>query len=359
MNFANRINQVRQILKEKDCQALLVENPIDIFYLTGQYVSTGKLLINSHDAILLIDGRYYETCKKNAPCTVLQTPENTLASVLIEPYENVESVGFDAEHTTYRSFVDLAKVIQPSVSLIAINSPVKKIREKKDAEEIALLKEAALLGSQGYDYVCNILREGISEDEVALELEYFWRKKGGRGVAFEPIIAFGSNSSMPHYRAGQARLVKGQSVLIDIGVNYKHYHSDMTRVVFFGEPDPKILEIYQIVLQAQEAALKNCRPEIRIGDLDEIARSTIGQHGYRDQFSHSLGHGIGLEIHEYPLLRNKPPEQDQILQSGMVITIEPGIYLPDVGGVRIEDTVVITDDGYQDLTLRSKEVRIL
>lgn len=359
--FMNRLNRLRNELNKQVCQAILIENPLDIFYLTKQHLSTGKMLITKNDAILLVDGRYYETCKKSASCTVLLTPEITLLG-LLQQHADITTLAFDSDHTSYRNFLDLEKLtaeLKHSCKLIPMSSPIKKLREIKDEEEIATLRNAAELGSQGFDHVCSLLKEGISEEELAFELELFWRKRGGRGLAFDPIIAFGPNSSMPHYRAGSTHLTKGQCVLIDIGVIYQDYHSDMTRVVFFGDPDPKVLEIYEIVLKAQLEALQHCRAGVRVGDLDEAARSIIGNYGYRDKFTHSLGHGIGLEIHEYPLLRNKPPEQDCILEAGMVVTIEPGIYLPDIGGVRIEDTVVITADGYEDLTQRPKEIKII
>jgi len=204
-----------------------------------------------------------------------------------------------------------------------------------------------------------MLKEGISENELAIELEIFWKRRGSKAIAFDPIIAFGSNSSMPHYRVGQRKLNTGEAVLIDIGVNLNHYHSDMTRVVFFGDPDPKIASIYEIVLKAQELALENCRPGTPIAELDASARTYIEQKGYGENFTHSLGHGVGLEIHELPLIRSQSPGADTQLEEGMVVTIEPGIYLPGIGGVRIEDTVAITRDGYENLTNRSKELSII
>lgn len=233
MDYISRINRLRQNLQEIACQAILIENTLDIFYLTGQKLSLGKLVVTAEDAYLLVDSRYYESCAKSAPCTVLLTPDNTAAKLLIQ--HGVETLGFDSDHTSYRSYLDFEAVLKEhssAIKLIPLSNPIKKLREVKDLKEIELLREAAHLGSLGFDYVCSLLSEGISEEEVAVELEIFWRRKGGQGVAFDPIIAFGANSSMPHYRAGKTRLAKGQCVLIDIGVHYQNYHSDMTRVVF-------------------------------------------------------------------------------------------------------------------------------
>ena len=270
-----------------------------------------------------------------------------------------QRLGFPSEDTTYQRYTQLKKSLdEASISLIAIENPVRRLRTIKDSDELARLREAASLGSLGYDLVVDLLEEGITEQELAHALEIFWLKQGGKKLAFDPIIAFGSNSSQPHYRAGNTKLEKGQPVLIDIGVTLNDYHSDMTRVVFYGEPSNLMRKIYGIVKDAQAAALALCRPGTTVGELDNAARQLIAQTGYGEQFSHSLGHGLGLEVHEPPTLRNKPPFNDIVLQPGMVITIEPGVYLPDTGGVRIEDSVVITADGYEDLTQRSKELRI-
>lgn len=174
-------------------------------------------------------------------------------------------------------------------------------------------------------------------------------KKGGQGVAFEPIIAFGENSAIPHHRASETRLSQGMTVLIDIGVKWKGYHSDMTRTLFWGEPPEIMREIYDIVQEAQMRALTICKPGTLIGELDSAARDYITSKGYGEKFLHSLGHGVGLEIHEWPLIRKREPYQSLPLQAGMVITIEPGIYLSNIGGVRIEDTIVITPTGYEIL----------
>jgi len=273
--------------------------------------------------------------------------------VTSEKFSFVKRLGFDSASTSYNSYTALAKQLKESgIQLFPLENPVIKMREVKEEHEIALLREAAALGSQGYDTVCSLLKEGITEKEVATELEIFWKRKGGEGIAFEPIIAFGKNSSMPHYHPGDTQLKKGDNVLIDIGVTLNHYQSDMTRVVFFGDPNPKLLEINAIVTKAQALALELCRPGTTIGELDDAARNHIKAHGYGEQFPHSLGHGIGLAVHESPILRNRHPYQDQILKAGMVITIEPAIYLPGIGGIRLEDSIAITDTGYENLTKR-------
>lgn len=261
-------------------------------------------------------------------------------------------MGFDAENTSYQEYLEWQKKMKPlGLSLLPLDNPIKLLRMIKDPEEILLLRQAAQLGCKGYDFVCSLLKEGVTEAELAVELEIFWKRQGAKGLAFEPIIAFGANGSMPHYRSGDTTLKNGMSVLIDIGVNDRHYHSDMTRVIFYGEPSPEIVKIHEIVVKAQQLAIDLCRPGTLIGELDKAARGYITEQGYGDYFTHSLGHGVGLEIHEAPWIRQASSWAKMPLQEGMVITIEPGIYLNGVGGVRVEDTLLITSSGHEILTV--------
>jgi Xaa-Pro aminopeptidase len=358
-----RLKKLEQSLEGLSCDALLIEDPINLYYLVGIELSEGKILIHKNGSHLIVDSRYYEACLKKSPIPVVLSKVDILIELLrSKDFSFISKFGFNNEKTTYKRYLELRSILVKTgrkIELLPLETPVEKLRIIKDQDEIKTLREAADLGSEGFDFVCSILKEGITEAEVAMELEIFWKRKGSKGLAFDPIIAFGPNSSMPHYRAGNVSLKQGDAVLIDIGVNWKHYHSDMTRVVFFGQPDPKINQIYQIVKKAQELSLQLCKPKTTIAQLDDAARGYITSQGFGDQFTHNLGHGVGLEIHEAPGLRNISPQGDVLLKPGMVITIEPGIYLSDVGGVRIEDTVVITDEGHENLTKRSKDITII
>lgn len=366
MDVKKRIKRLQRFLEEQKIDAIIIDNPLNLFYLTEQEVSAGILLVSQTKARLLVDNRYFEVCKKKSPLPVSLLKEKALEKLLLsKSCEAVSTLAFDSDATSYQKALKLMEIAQKISSskrkagrleLIPLDHPIKTLRSIKDEDEIRALKKAAELGSEGYDFVCSLLKPGITEIEVATELEIFWKRKGSKGLAFESIIAFGANSSMPHYKAGRIKLKKNQPVLIDIGVNYGHYHSDMTRVPFVGEPSAKLREIYAVVLQAQEEALKLCLPGTKISTLDAAARAVIDSHGYKHHFTHSLGHGIGLEIHELPFIKGTSDEE---LQPGMVITIEPGIYLPDIGGIRIEDTVVITHSGHLNLTNRPKDILIL
>lgn len=348
MNYQSRLKKLQDRLAAYECSALLIEHPVNLLYLTGFELSAGKLLIAEGSITLFVDGRYYEHCQQACPCPVVLFEEASF----IKSLNSHDVIGFDSTHTTHQNVLRLEKWTSESsdVALKAIDNPVQTIRAIKDADEIALMNKAAQLNVAGVEFVCSILKEGISEVEVAVELELFWKRHGGRKLSFDPIIAFGPNSSMPHYRAGNTKLASGMPVLIDIGVTLNHYQSDMTRVVFFGPANPKLQEIYEIVEEAKEQALALCHPGTTVGELDAAARNYISEKGYGSNFTHSLGHGIGLETHETPILANRPPYADQVLAPGLVITIEPGIYVPGLGGIRLEDTIVITDNGYDILT---------
>jgi Xaa-Pro aminopeptidase len=356
MNYAIRLEHLRKLLRELPCDALVIEHPVDLLYLTGVELSTGKLLLSLTDACLIVDGRYYERSQHQTLYPVSLLKENLLKEWLFD--NAIHRLGFDQQHTTYHAYLALMEISAKAkeqtfnLDIVPINAPIQQLRLIKDEDEIVRLRKAAHLGYQGYEFVLSLLREGITESELALELEFFWKKRGAHRLAFDSIIAFGANSSMPHYRAGSTPLIRHTSVLIDIGVVLDHYHSDMTRVIFFGNPPPLMKTIYSIVEEAKNQALALCRPGTLIGDLDRAARGWIASKGYGDYFTHSLGHGIGLDIHEPPIIREIGMYRDLPLQAGMVITIEPGIYLPQEGGVRLEDTILVTENGYENLTVK-------
>lgn len=358
MSYHTRLHNLQKNLQKMSCDALLVDDKTDLYYLTGLDLSAGILLAHTKGALLFVDSRYIELCRKNCPFPVelIETPN--IASILAKPeLAFIQRLAFDSEKTSYKAHERLAKSIK--IELVPLDAPLKWQRMIKDEDEINTLRDAASLGSQGFDFLCSFLREGITEHECAIELEIFWKRLGSKNVAFDPIIAFGTHTSMPHYRVGNEPLKPGHIVLLDIGVNLKHYHSDMTRIAFFGKPDTRLLAIHAIVQKAQAAALALCLPGNTIGSIDSAARDLIAAHGHGAHFTHSLGHGVGLDIHEYPTIKKTAPFEQMPLSPGMVITIEPGIYLPDIGGVRIEDTIVITKDGYENLTKRSTDPVLL
>ncbi|MFT4552191.1 MAG: Xaa-Pro aminopeptidase [Chlamydiales bacterium] len=363
MDYSQRITLLQDYLKKQNLDNLLIDDPIDLFYLTGVSLSLGRIVITQNTARLFVDGRYFESCQKSSPVPTKLSDKNAFLKFLSSSQKGPMTLGFDSKYTSFSAFQALSELLsknsQTDISLVPVESPLRDIRCIKESEEILSLKKAAKLGSRGFDYACTLLKENISEKEIATELEIFWKREGSDKIAFDINVSFGANSSMPHHRAGSSMLREGDTVLMDIGVTLNNYNSDMTRVVFFGRADPEILKIYNIVQKAQETALELCRPGMPIGELDKISRKVIEDAGYGKYYTHSLGHGIGLEVHEFPIIKSSAPYSESTLAAGMAITIEPGIYLPKRGGVRIEDTVVITEDSYENLTLRPKDPVVL
>lgn len=345
-----RIKKVQKALKSFGGDALIVQNSADLFYLTGIELSSGTLVILQDAARLFVDGRYVEKCKNFGAVDAVLTMPGDIAAYC----KKCTSVGFDADATTYRAYTALLDVKK---SLIPLHKPVEKIRAVKEAGEIKAMERAAKLCMKGFDFLCGQIRTGVSEKALARSLEIFWLSNGGQKLSFDPIIAFGKNSSMPHYRPQDTKLKVGDVVLLDIGVVLDGYASDITRVLFYGKPNPKLLHIYDIVQSAKEKAFNACKPGITASSLYAAAAKVIDKAGYKDAFLHGLGHGIGLDVHEQPILRATATET--YMQASMVVTLEPGIYLPGLGGVRLEDMVVVTKTGCRALTTTPKEKIIL
>lgn len=336
-----RIKKLQDHLKKENLDVLLVEDTFNILYLTGLEMSAGQVLISQNDATLFVDGRYIERAKKESPIPVKPIEELS--------YDGIKTLGFNSETLTYQKYEKLPN----SATLVPCNNPIKNIlRIVKDPDEIAILKKAGEHGSKGLDHLLTLIKEGVTEQQLQDAVSIFWLTHGIHKRSFDPIIAFGPHSAIPHHETSSRKLQKGDTILIDMGVIHKHYCSDMTRTLFFGEPPPEMKKVYNIVKEAQEKALALCKPGTQICDLDKTARDHIDSQGYGKQFVHRLGHGVGLDIHEAPNVRE---DTNFPLTPGMVITIEPGIYIPNLGGVRIENTVVITETGYDDFTNRSTE----
>lgn len=321
----------------------MIENPIDLFYLTRLSLSKGILVITDKRAELFVDGRYFEAAQKQKDLTVRLYEKNSWAKYL------KGSIGFDSTFTSFAQY-EMLKSSWPEVMWKPLESPLKQMRAKKNPEEIAALKRAAELTAKGIQHIKSLLKEGISEEELAFSFEFFCRKNGASGLSFDPIIAFGENSAYPHYRTGKALLKKGDIVLMDVGCVVDHYRGDLTRVEFFGKADPRIDHFFQVVKKAHDKAVQAARPGIKVGQLDRMVRDEFRKEGMEEYFLHSLGHGIGLETHEYPRLRDQGEDGETLLEPGMVVTIEPGLYQAGLGGVRYEDMILVTDQGSINLS---------
>ncbi|MBI2743009.1 MAG: aminopeptidase P family protein [Chlamydiales bacterium] len=341
-----RLKALIDKLQKEKVDGCIVESPVDLHYLTGLSLSLGTLCIFKGESCLFVDGRYIQTAKEKSPVAVEMLEGKNLHSFLQRCAP--KNIAFDAETTTYAEFEKLGSRF-PKVKLTPYPGLLKELRLIKDSFELDAMRRSAALLWKGYRYLQKRVRKGVSEIELAREFEFFCRENGAEKLSFDPIIAFGKNSAMPHYRAGETLLKSGDIVLIDIGVQVDSYCSDMTRTLFFGTPDPKLKKWQAIVKESHDAALKICKAGVRAGALDEAAREVMKREGVEEYYLHSLGHGVGLEIHEYPRLKSTGVDKDLLLKPGMVITVEPGLYLSGKGGIRYEDTIIVTKSGYENL----------
>ncbi len=346
-NFSKkRIEELMNQLPSFGAEACFIDSPADLFYLTGIALSHGLLIVTQKEARLFVDGRYIQVATEKSPVPVALEEKKAILEYLEQ--KKAKKIAFDSDATHHSQFLKLSSWL-PTKELLPIASPLKQQRLIKDKQESVIMRKAAKIAWQGFLHIRKKLKKGITESDLALEFEIFCRKKGAQKLSFDPIIAFGKNSAMPHYRPTNAKLKQGDIVLIDVGVVVDGYCSDMTRTVFFGKGDPLLVRWAKIVHDAQKAALKLCKPGTKLGDLDRAAREVMKKEGVEKHFIHSLGHGVGIEIHEWPRIKAGGDDQNVLLKPGMAITIEPGLYLPGKGGIRYEDTILITSTSYENL----------
>jgi len=348
-----RINKLYELLAGAGIEAFYVTNPENRFYLSGFSGTAGALLLCRNDLFLLTDFRYANQAGLESPdfevIEVTGSYIETLEQILKK--KNVFLLGCEGDHLSYNQFLALKDKLA-GIDIKGTSGLVEKLRLNKDRAEIKKIEEAVRLADQAFEQILPVIKPGVPEREIALKLEYSMRSMGADGIAFNIIVASGPRSALPHGVASSRILQRGDLITMDFGAVYHGYHSDITRTVVLGKPEPRQEEIYSIVLEAQVQAVKAVRSGVRASDIDRVARDIIARRGYGDYFGHSTGHGLGLNIHENPRLSSK---DETILQAGMVVTVEPGIYLPDWGGVRIEDTVMVEESGCRVLTRAPKE----
>ncbi len=334
-------------LAETGTDAALISLPANVLYLSG-FTGEGHLVLTGDDGAVCTDSRFELQAKEEA--SDLETIINAngqLASVseLLDSH-GISALAFEEHAITYAQFRQLAEDAGAE-NLRPVKDVVEKQRLVKGTEEIDAIREAARITSQSLTELLSELEPGPTEREVAFELDRRMVMNGADGTAFDTIVASGPSAACPHARPGNRRLADGEMLKIDVGCRLNGYCADMTRTVFFGEPTKKFVAVYNTVLDAQQAALDGLRAGVSCGELDGVARGVIEAGGFGEYFTHSLGHGVGLEVHEAPRVSAR---SDETLEAGMVVTVEPGIYIEHWGGVRIEDLVVVTEDGCEVLT---------
>jgi Xaa-Pro aminopeptidase len=354
--FAARRHRLLQKIRKTEADALLVTSETNVTYLTGFSGDSSYLLLSNSDAILISDSRY--TIQIQEECPGLDTFIRKTEQKIIEAVEQVtkqlrlKKLGFESGSMTYQQWKQYSETIK-HLQLVPVDGLVETLREVKDAEEIKEIRVAIDQAQRGFELLRSSLRPEMTERESAHDLEHAMRRFGAEKAGFDPIVAVGARAALPHARPGSDRISDAGFVLIDWGANsFGGYKSDLTRILVTGNIFPKLRKIYRVVLNAQQRAIEAIRPGVLCKDVDSVARNIITKAGYGKNFGHGLGHGIGLDIHEGPRLS---PTSDNKLKAGMVVTVEPGIYLPGKGGVRIEDDVLVTRTGHEVLTSVPKE----
>ena len=349
MKYNNRQKRLVKFLINKPLDAFLVRKKENISYLTGARGEDSLLFVSPGKNILITDSRYEEEYKKSAiKCSVRITKAKDLSQVIIEACAetNSRSIGFEADHFTYQGYLKLKKLLG-NRKLIPLTAVVENIRMIKDDSEIRDIRQACKDGARLMNYAVKITKQGKSENSVRRGIETYALKNNLEPAGFDIIVASGKNSSMPHAAPSDRVINRHEMVIIDLGAIYSGYNSDLTRTIFLGKISHKYLHIYTAVLASQSIAIESLKPGVYAKDIDAVSRRYISDRGMGSFFLHSLGHGIGRETHEIPAISQNSEIK---LEKGMIITIEPGIYIPGWGGVRIEDDVVITKNGCEVLT---------
>lgn len=356
--FMQRTDKLLAFLGEMGAQGTLIHKPSNIRWLSG-YTGEGLLVIAKGLRAIVTDFRYTEQAQQQAPAYSVHmtsqeaTHEQVAARLVVEA--GIETLAFEDDKVTVHDMESL-KNAMPKTRFIPANQKVEKLRVIKDEGEIALIEKACAISCQAFDHILGFIKPGRTELEVRFELENALYRFGAQQLAFDTIIAAGANGSLPHAIPGERVIKSGDMVTMDFGARYKGYCADITRTVAVGSLDEDKRRVYETVLEAQLRALEAIKPGVSCREVDSLARSLIDGKGYAGRFGHGLGHSLGLDIHENPRMSQS---SDAVLEAGIVITDEPGIYLPGECGCRIEDTVLVTENGYRRLTTAPKELIIL
>jgi Xaa-Pro aminopeptidase len=341
-----RVRQLRVLLSERAIDAVMISQPENRRYISGFTGTSGVVIITMQEVIFITDFRYIDQASEQCVGYDIVDKADSLLGTVTQCLRKagVKTLGFEQDFLTYGEVEEMRGLERdiPGLTLVPTSKLVESIRVMKDDEEIDRIQKAADISDAAFDHILSFLRPGLTEREVAFELESFMYHQGATGPSFDTIVASGWRSSLPHGVATDKILEHGDFVKMDFGALYKGYCSDITRTVVLGKPSDKQREVYDIVLEAQLRALDAAQVGITGQSLDAVARDYIASKGYGGNFGHSLGHGVGLAIHEAPSLSKTGTDR---LQAGMVVTVEPGIYLSKWGGVRIEDDILLLEDG--------------
>ena len=354
MDHLIRRNKLAERCAELDVDAFLVTKLANVRYLTGFTGSSAMALVSPRESVFFTDGRYGEQSRHEVPdLTRVASMENPAGAILDHAHRlGVSRLGFE-RHAVTVAQRDRWEERFEGIDLAGVGEEVERLRWVKDAEELAILRSAQDATDRAFEDILDLLVVGITERQAAAQLELAMARHGSDALSFDPIVAFGEHAAEPHHRPCHRALAEDDVIKMDFGAMVDGYHTDMTRTVAFGVPASELRKVHDVVAAAQQAGIDALRPGVAAGDVDRAARNVIDDAGYGDRFSHGLGHGVGLEIHEGPSLRR---DGEDVLPVGAVVTVEPGVYLPGMGGVRIEDAVEVTEDGSSVLGASTREL---
>lgn len=347
---------VQDVLEALDIDAILVTDPYNMRYISGFRGGEGTLYISKTSTVLITDSRYTEAAGKESRFTVEECSQRNKTTDILRKYmeaESVGSLGYEDESMICRTFHELQKELPAVGTWIPLGNELKKLRQIKTEEELNYLRQAERIGDMAFGKILDVIRPGMTELEIRAELEYQMMKCGAEGTSFDTIVASGLHSSMPHAIPSEKKIELGDFITMDFGCRYHGYCSDMTRTIVVGKASDRQKEIYHLVLKANRVTESLLHAGMVCKEVDKIARDIIQDAGYGEYFGHGLGHSVGLEIHESPACNMR---DTSILEPNMLMTVEPGIYVPGFGGVRIEDMVIIKKDGIENLAHSNKEL---
>lgn len=347
--YRDRVARLRGLMARRKLDGYLVQNRMDQFWLTGFTGEDGFVLVTDRQVVLLSDGRFDETAAIESPWARMVLRKVRTAARTVQEFRKYKlaRVGFDPGHLTVAEHAGLRKAAK-GMRLVAVAGAILDMRLTKDDGEVAAIREAIRVAERGFTRMVKWLKPGATEADISARLAYEMQRLGAQEVAFPTIVAAGANASLPHYEPGKGVATKNHGILIDWGARVGWYVSDLTRMVWPGRVPPAMAKIQRIVRQAHDQAIAAVKPGVTASYVDGVARKVITKAGYGKYFGHALGHGIGLDVHEAPRVGKEMKKL--LLEPGMVITIEPGIYLPGTGGVRLEDDVLVTETGYEVLS---------
>ena len=355
MDFARRQEKLRKLLRKSGAEALLVTSTPNVSYLTGFTGDSSYVLMTQEDLVLVSDGRFLTQIEEECPGLEMniRRPGILIHQQVIKILRSagISRLAIEADSMTVATRERIAEEL-PKLEIGATTGMVEHLRQVKDKEELALIRQAAGIAEKSFAVIRAGLRPEQTEKQIGDALERQFRLFGGDGPAFDPIVAVGPRAALPHAKLTDQRVGDGDILLVDWGARWRLYNSDLTRVLVTGKISTKLRRVYEVVLSAQARAIEAIRPGVPTTDVDAAARSVIAEAGFQRRFNHGIGHGLGLEVHESPRMSGK---NTAALKPGMVITVEPGVYIPGWGGVRIEDDVLVTRDGHEVLTSLPKQ----